>query len=82
MYISVIGNHVKANQLNQASSDSELNKIRTKTLIESQVDLDEADKLKALDGVNQNAKGIFVPGVQNMKHNVSEKVAQVRKLCV
>jgi hypothetical protein len=29
------------------------------------------------DGSIPSAKGIFLPNVQNMKHNVSEKVAQV-----
>ena len=82
LILSVVGNHVKSNQLNQASSDSELTKFRTKTFQDSQVDLTEAEKLRALDGLNQNAKGIFLPGVQNMKHNVSEKVAQVRFVAV
>jgi hypothetical protein len=78
IYISaVMGNHVKSVQMNQASSDSELTKFRTRTLQDSQIDLSEAEKLKALDGLSQNAKGLFLPGVQNMKHNVSEKVAQV-----
>ena len=74
---AVMGNHVKSIQMNQASSDSELTKFRTRTLQDSQIDLTEAEKLKALDGLSQNAKGLFLPGVQNMKHNVSEKVAQV-----
>ncbi|XP_053373447.1 potassium voltage-gated channel subfamily H member 7-like isoform X2 [Mercenaria mercenaria] len=77
---AVMGNHVKMNQMNQASSDSELTKFRTKTLQDSQIDLTEAEKLKALDGLSQNAKGLFLPGVQNMKHNVSEKVAQERSV--
>ncbi|XP_060608681.1 potassium voltage-gated channel subfamily H member 2-like isoform X2 [Ruditapes philippinarum] len=77
---AVMGNHVKSVQMNQASSDSELTKFRTRTLQDSQIDLSEAEKLKALDGLSQNAKGLFLPGVQNMKHNVSEKVAQERSV--
>ena len=68
-----MGNHIKSGILNQASSDSELTKFKTKLLLEAQGDLD-ADLLHK---DTQNAKGLFLPGVQNMKHNVSEKVAQV-----
>ncbi len=75
-----MGNHVKANQINQASSDSDLARFRTKHLGDSQIDLTELERLKLLEGLNQKDKGVFLPGVQNMKHNVTEKVAQVRPL--
>ena len=66
-----MGNHIKSGLMNQASSDSELTKFKTKLLLEAHGDLTDPDLHK--DG----SKGLFLPGVQNMKHNVSEKVAQV-----
>ena len=73
LYFPVMGNHIKSSLMNQASSDSELTKFKTKLLLEAQGDLQDPDLHK--DG--SNTKGLFLPGVQNMKHNVSEKVAQV-----
>ena len=69
-----MGNHIKSGLMNQASSDSELTKFKTKLLLEAHGDLTDPDLHK--DG----SKGLFLPGVQNMKHNVSEKVAQVGTL--
>ncbi|KAH3715159.1 hypothetical protein DPMN_057865, partial [Dreissena polymorpha] len=83
-----VGNHIKGNQLNQATSDSELNNLRPRDLQGgSAIDLTEAEKLRALEGVdgldslNKGAKGgAFLPGVRDMKQNVSEKVVQVLSL--
>ncbi|XP_060073878.1 potassium voltage-gated channel subfamily H member 2-like [Ylistrum balloti] len=75
------GNHVKSNCINQTCSDSELAKHRTKQLTDSSGNL-LADSLQVgwtpeRDGVMPGSgKGVFLPNVQNMKHNVSEKVAQ------
>ena len=70
-----MGNHIKSGMMNQASSDSELTKFKTKLLLEGHGDFDP----ELLHKDAQNAKGIFLPGMQNMKHNVSEKVAQVSR---
>ncbi|XP_021374212.1 potassium voltage-gated channel subfamily H member 6-like [Mizuhopecten yessoensis] len=75
------GNHVKSNCINQTCSDSELAKHRTKQLTDSSGNL-LADSFQMgwtqeRDGVMPGTgKGVFLPNVQNMKHNVSEKVAQ------
>ncbi|XP_069110947.1 voltage-gated inwardly rectifying potassium channel KCNH6-like isoform X2 [Argopecten irradians] len=75
------GNHVKSNCINQTCSDSELAKHRTKQLTDSSGNL-LADSLQVgwtpdRDGAMPGSgKGVFLPNVQNMKHNVSEKVAQ------
>ena len=80
--VSGVSNHVKSNCLNQASSDSELNKHRTRNIMESFNNLNSdlhrqyvSDEQK--EKVLPDAKNLFLPSVQNMKHNVSEKVAQV-----
>lgn len=71
-----MGQLFRANIVNQASSDSELAKNRAKF----------ADSFNELDGelghsreeqVKDHRGPIFLPNVANMKHNVSEKVAQV-----
>ncbi|CAC5406768.1 Potassium voltage-gated channel unc-103,Potassium voltage-gated channel subfamily H member 2,Potassium voltage-gated channel subfamily H member 4,Potassium voltage-gated channel subfamily H member 5,Potassium voltage-gated channel subfamily H member 7,Potassium voltage-gated channel subfamily H member 1,Potassium voltage-gated channel protein eag,Potassium voltage-gated channel subfamily H member 8,Potassium voltage-gated channel subfamily H member 6,Potassium voltage-gated channel subfamily H member 3 [My len=73
-----IGNHIKSNMINQASSDSELIKNRAKQVNDSLANAtaDNMNKMPDPDGSIPSAKGIFLPNVQNMKHNVSEKVAQ------
>jgi hypothetical protein len=66
--------------INTASSDSELVKNRAKQVNDnlSSTLVDHLNKSIAdQDGSIPSAKGIFLPNVQNMKHNVSEKVAQV-----
>ncbi|XP_022308750.2 voltage-gated inwardly rectifying potassium channel KCNH6-like isoform X7 [Crassostrea virginica] len=74
-----MGQLFRANIVNQASSDSELAKNRAKF----------ADSFNELDGelghsreeqVKDHRGPIFLPNVANMKHNVSEKVAQVLSL--
>ncbi|CAC5406767.1 Potassium voltage-gated channel unc-103,Potassium voltage-gated channel subfamily H member 2,Potassium voltage-gated channel subfamily H member 4,Potassium voltage-gated channel subfamily H member 5,Potassium voltage-gated channel subfamily H member 7,Potassium voltage-gated channel subfamily H member 1,Potassium voltage-gated channel protein eag,Potassium voltage-gated channel subfamily H member 8,Potassium voltage-gated channel subfamily H member 6,Potassium voltage-gated channel subfamily H member 3 [My len=79
---SRIGNHIKSNMINQASSDSELIKNRAKQVNDSLANAtaDNMNKMPDPDGSIPSAKGIFLPNVQNMKHNVSEKVAQVLSL--
>lgn len=74
-----IGNHVKSSMIIQASSDSELIKNRAKQVNDSlgNATADNMNKMPDPDGSIPSAKGIFLPNVQNMKHNVSEKVAQV-----
>ena len=74
------GNHLKNNLLNQqASSDSELAKHRAKlsnsltNIANDVIFRKSAEK----DSVISSSKGLFLPSVQNVKHNVSEKVAQV-----
>lgn len=73
---------MKANCINQTCSDSELAKHRAKLEVDSSGNL-IADTFPAgwtpeRDGVMPGTgKGVFLPNVQNMKHNVSEKVAQV-----
>ncbi|XP_078320838.1 voltage-gated inwardly rectifying potassium channel KCNH6-like isoform X2 [Crassostrea virginica] len=71
-----MGQLFRANIVNQASSDSELAKNRAKF----------ADSFNELDGelghsreeqVKDHRGPIFLPNVANMKHNVSEKVAQL-----
>ncbi|CAG2247385.1 KCNH7 [Mytilus edulis] len=76
---SRIGNHVKSSMIIQASSDSELIKNRAKQVNDSlgNATADNMNKMPDPDGSIPSAKGIFLPNVQNMKHNVSEKVAQV-----
>ncbi|XP_046350011.2 potassium voltage-gated channel subfamily H member 6-like isoform X1 [Haliotis rufescens] len=74
-------NHVKANFMNQASSDSELAKHRMKPFVDSHSNLTDGIKSESKDGMlSSAAKGILLPGVANMKQNVSEKVAQVLSL--
>ncbi|XP_076094597.1 voltage-gated inwardly rectifying potassium channel KCNH6-like isoform X5 [Mytilus galloprovincialis] len=79
---SRIGNHVKSSMIIQASSDSELIKNRAKQVNDSlgNATADNMNKMPDPDGSIPSAKGIFLPNVQNMKHNVSEKVAQVLSL--
>ena len=73
-------NHMKHNCTNQASSDSELAKYRTTQL----GDLDHLELNPDFLAWSEDkdgafpSKGMFLPNVQNMKHNVSQKVAQVR----
>ncbi len=73
------GNHVRQTLLNLASSDSELNKHRAK-LSHSLTNVAQdyiMKKSQEKDSVISSSKqGIFLP-MQNMKHNVTEKVAQV-----
>ncbi|CAC5406765.1 Potassium voltage-gated channel unc-103,Potassium voltage-gated channel subfamily H member 2,Potassium voltage-gated channel subfamily H member 4,Potassium voltage-gated channel subfamily H member 5,Potassium voltage-gated channel subfamily H member 7,Potassium voltage-gated channel subfamily H member 1,Potassium voltage-gated channel protein eag,Potassium voltage-gated channel subfamily H member 8,Potassium voltage-gated channel subfamily H member 6,Potassium voltage-gated channel subfamily H member 3 [My len=78
IYEKGIGNHIKSNMINQASSDSELIKNRAKQVNDSLANAtaDNMNKMPDPDGSIPSAKGIFLPNVQNMKHNVSEKVAQ------
>ncbi|KAL3831230.1 hypothetical protein ACJMK2_023007, partial [Sinanodonta woodiana] len=67
------GNHVKAGILNQASSDSEL----TRPSADGQMGITDLEtQLLEQDGAIPNAKELFMPHVQNMKHNVTVKVAQ------
>ncbi|KAK3109016.1 hypothetical protein FSP39_021204, partial [Pinctada imbricata] len=81
-----MANHVKQNCINQASSDSELNKNRTRIdmgdltshIQDTHHLFHRNEEVKAKS--HQNSKNIFLPNVQNMKHNVSEKVAQILSL--
>lgn len=74
------GNHLKQNLLNQASSDSELARYRANKLSNSLSNLANDvlfRKSQEKDAIHTASKqGIFLP-MQNMKHNVTEKVAQV-----
>ena len=79
---SATGNHLKHNLLNQASSDSELNKHRAKPISNSLSNIaNDVLYRKSHDKdslMSSSKQGIFLPNVQNVKHNVTEKVAQVR----
>ena len=79
--ITATGNHLKQNLLNQASSDSELARYRANKLSNSLSNIANDvlfKKSQEKDNVHTASKqGIFLP-MQNMKHNVTEKVAQVR----
>ncbi|KAK3587810.1 hypothetical protein CHS0354_019676 [Potamilus streckersoni] len=75
------GNHVKASIMNQASSDSELAKFRTRTSTDGQMGITDLEtQLLEQDGAISNAKELFMPHVQNVKQNVTVKVAQVLSL--
>ncbi|KAL5007461.1 hypothetical protein ScPMuIL_016267 [Solemya velum] len=75
------GNHIKPNLINQASSDSELARYKTKQLTQSMGNLTSAlMNSHDRDGILPSAKGLILPNVSNMKHNVSEKVVQVLSL--
>lgn len=72
-----VGHLFRANVINQASSDSQLAKNRTK-FSDSLNDMDW-EPGNDRDGPAKDNRGpIFLPNVANMKHNVSEKVAQVK----
>lgn len=72
-----VGHLFRANVINQASSDSQLAKNRTK-FSDSLNDMDW-EPGNDRDGAAKDNRGpIFLPNVANMKHNVSEKVAQVK----
>ncbi|XP_064648680.1 potassium voltage-gated channel subfamily H member 6-like isoform X3 [Lineus longissimus] len=76
------GNHMKSSLLNQASSDSELTKYKTNVLSNSLSnvgnDLIRRNQEREFSG---STKGFLFPQVaSSMKHNVSEKVAQVLSL--
>lgn len=71
-----IGHQFKDHVINQASSDSQLAKHRAK-FADSVNDLDGEDTLDREGPVGDSRGPIFLPNVANMKHNVSEKVAQV-----
>lgn len=74
-----VGHLFRANVINQASSDSQLAKNRTK-FSDSLNDMDW-EPGNDRDGPAKDNRGpIFLPNVANMKHNVSEKVAQVLSL--
>ena len=77
---TALGDYLKP--LNQTSSDSELTGHRVKRLSSSMGNLN-TDFLKAgsfdRESVVSSTSGIFVP-MQNMKHNVTEKVAQVSSM--
>ncbi|XP_056007211.1 potassium voltage-gated channel subfamily H member 6-like isoform X10 [Ostrea edulis] len=70
-----IGHQFKDHVINQASSDSQLAKHRAK-FADSVNDLDGEDTLDREGPVGDSRGPIFLPNVANMKHNVSEKVAQ------
>ncbi|XP_061180002.1 potassium voltage-gated channel subfamily H member 6-like [Saccostrea echinata] len=75
-----MGNLFRANVINQASSDSQLAKHRTK-FTDSMNDLDGDLHTDKEGGPTKDNRGpIFLSNVANMKHNVSEKVAQVLSL--
>ncbi|XP_055959175.1 potassium voltage-gated channel subfamily H member 7 [Patella vulgata] len=76
------GNHIRSNFVNTASSDSELAKHRAKQFTDSisNIASDSIKKTPDKDGVLPTAKGLLLPNMQNMKQNVSEKVAQVLSL--
>ncbi|XP_056007213.1 potassium voltage-gated channel subfamily H member 6-like isoform X12 [Ostrea edulis] len=74
-----IGHQFKDHVINQASSDSQLAKHRAK-FADSVNDLDGEDTLDREGPVGDSRGPIFLPNVANMKHNVSEKVAQVLSL--
>lgn len=76
------GNHLKQNLLNQASSDSELTRYRANKLSNSLSNIANDVLFKKSQGDKNDVhsaskQGLFLP-MQNMKHNVTEKVAQVR----
>ena len=73
------GNQLKEQLMNQASSDSELTRYRAKlsnslSNIANDVLFKKSHEKDSLH--SQSKQGIFLP-MQNMKHNVTEKVAQV-----
>lgn len=72
-------NHVRP-QVGQSVSDPELGRHQMKQMSGSVVSLsgDDSKKHPERDGVASSARGLLLPSVQNMKQNVSEKVAQVR----
>jgi hypothetical protein len=81
------GNHHQVavpSLFNQASSDSELSRYRVK-LGGSQINVgndvsqkksSERDTHSAISSSKQQQHGLFLP-MQNMRHNVGQKVAQV-----
>ncbi len=77
---TVTGNHIK--QLNSASSDSELHRFRTKPLSNSLTNMaalnsDVLFKQQSLDRDSMtSSKGLLFSPI-GLKHNVTEKVAQV-----
>ncbi|XP_056007205.1 potassium voltage-gated channel unc-103-like isoform X4 [Ostrea edulis] len=73
--VGEIGHQFKDHVINQASSDSQLAKHRAK-FADSVNDLDGEDTLDREGPVGDSRGPIFLPNVANMKHNVSEKVAQ------
>ena len=74
-------NHIRPSVVNQASSDSVLARRQTKQMLGSQTSLVQdtlSKKESDRDGVGgSSSRGLLLPSVQNMKTNVSEKVAQV-----
>ncbi|XP_025096460.1 potassium voltage-gated channel subfamily H member 6-like isoform X3 [Pomacea canaliculata] len=74
-------NHVRP-QVGQSVSDPELGRHQMKQMSGSVVSLsgDDSKKHPERDGVASSARGLLLPSVQNMKQNVSEKVAQVLSL--
>jgi hypothetical protein len=77
--ILATANHLRHDFLNLSSSDSELNKHRTKlsaslTNIANDMFFSKSPEKDSM--VSASKQGIFLP-MQNMKHNVTEKVAQV-----
>ncbi|ESO87949.1 hypothetical protein LOTGIDRAFT_126829 [Lottia gigantea] len=77
-----IKNMKNMNFINTASSDSELAKHRAKQFTDSisNIASDSVKKTPDKDGVLPTAKGLLLPNMQNMKQNVSDKVAQVLSL--
>ena len=72
------GNYLRRNLLNQARSDSELAAYRAHLSTSMSNIANELiyHKTHEQDSLLTEKQGIFVP-MQNMKHNVTEKVAQV-----
>ncbi|XP_064613900.1 potassium voltage-gated channel subfamily H member 6-like [Liolophura sinensis] len=70
-----MGNHVKPNLINMAQSDSDLARHKARQFADSLNNISN-DVLKKgeKEGMFASTKGLFLP---NMKHNVSEKVAQI-----
>ncbi|CAH1789257.1 unnamed protein product [Owenia fusiformis] len=78
----VQGNHLK-NFLNQASSDSDLSRHKANLISNSLTNIANEvifKKSQDKDSIISSSKGLFLPSVQNVKNNVSEKVAQVLSL--
>lgn len=72
---TAMGNHVKPNLINMAQSDSDLARHKARQFADSLNNIsNEVLKKGEKEGMFASTKGLFLP---NMKHNVSEKVAQV-----
>ncbi|KAK2152153.1 hypothetical protein LSH36_338g02006 [Paralvinella palmiformis] len=75
-------NHLRQNFLSTAASDSELSKCRTKlsnSLRNIANDMLFSRSIEKESMLSSSKQGLFLP-MHNMKHNVTEKVAQVSEL--